>query len=54
MQAFYLPLFLKAEKKFFIVTCFLVIQQLLFMLILAYLQIDLCLFCATPAANKDI
>lgn len=31
-----------------------VIQQLLFMLILAYLQIDLCLFCATPAVNKDI
>lgn len=24
------------------------------MLILAYLQIDLCLFCATPAVNKDI
>lgn len=54
MQAFYLPLFLKAEKKFFIVTCFLVTQQLLFMLILAYLQIDLCLFCAMPAVNKDI
>lgn len=31
-----------------------VIQQLLFMLILAYLQIDLCLFCAIPAVNKDI
>lgn len=31
-----------------------VTQQLLFMLILAYLQIDLCLFCAMPAVNKDI
>lgn len=54
MQPFYLPLFLKAEESFFIATCFLVIQQLLFMLILAYLQIDLCLFCAMPAVNKGI
>lgn len=54
MQAFYLPLFLKAEKKSLLLHVFLVIQQLLFMLILAYLQIDLCLFCAMPAVNKDI
>lgn len=31
-----------------------VIPQLLIMLIPAYLQIGLCLFCASPAVNKDI
>lgn len=36
------------------VPCLWVMQQLLIMLIPAYLQRGLCLFCASPAVNKDI
>lgn len=36
------------------VLCLRVMLQLPIMLIPAYLQIGLCLFCASPAVNKDI
>lgn len=42
---------LEGATKFFILR---VRPQLRIMLILAYLQIVLCLFCASPAVNKDI
>lgn len=54
-HASFLPTFVsKGRKKSLLLHgVFLVIQQLLLMLILAYLQIDLRLFCAMPAVNKD-
>jgi len=54
-HASFLPTFVSEgrKKSLLLHGVFLVIQQLLLMLILAYLQIDLRLFCAMPAVNKD-
>lgn len=46
--------FVSEGMRFFMVLCLCVMLQLLIMLIPAYLQIGLCLFCASPAVNKDI
>lgn len=46
--------FVLEGTRFFMVPCLWVMQQLLIMLIPAYLQRGLCLFCASPAVNKDI
>lgn len=48
------PNFASAGSRFFVVLSPRAMPQLLIMLILAYLQIGLCLFCASPAVNKDI
>lgn len=46
--------FVSEGTRFFMVLCLWVTQQLPVMLIPACLQRGLCLFCASPAVNKDI